>query len=85
MRKLTIALVAAVGFIFGSWSGRWPYETLRRQAAKLRANADRSDRYRPDGLSSQSPAGNEAVRARVEAPSVGSASSSQSAPADAAI
>jgi hypothetical protein len=82
MRKLLIALVAAIGFIFGSWSGRTPYETLRRQVAKLRTSADR---YGPGGLDAQGPTGNEAVRARVDGPSAGSASSSQSWPSHAAV
>lgn len=82
MRKLAIALVAGVGFVFGSWSGRGPYETLRRQAAKLRANGDRN---LPGGLDFQRVGGNEAVRAKVEPPSAGSAASSQSWPSHASI
>jgi hypothetical protein len=82
MRKLAIISAGTVGFFLGSWSGRGPYEALRRQVDKMLGSTPEGGA--PLNERSEGPADNQVTRARPE-PSEPSTSSRDPRPSHVAV
>lgn len=67
MRKLIMIVSATAGFLLGSWSGRGPYEALRRQVDSVLGSVREEGGTAPNARSQDPPEAG-TTRARLDAP-----------------